>query len=174
MQRKIHIFITETDPEKINKAMAGLFQVWLSVIATLKLKFACVITFGNALGNFFNKTATYLLSDMLFEHIPDEYDKWVPVVLSYICKLFATSIVWWLFQGISGLYTAIGGGLAFSCALLHYIHGRGLDEYNGKHVLGEDFDPDNTYLDEIIGWPVALVGYYIQLRNGFRIPGAWQ
>ena len=86
LQRKIHVFITEADPEKINKAMAGLFQVWLSVIATLKLKFACVITFGNALGNFFNKTATYLLSDMLFEHIPDEYDKWWVSVARVVCQ----------------------------------------------------------------------------------------
>ena len=71
---------------------------------------------------------------MLFEVIPDEFDKWVPFALSYLCKLVATSIVWWLYQHISGLYTAIGGGLAFSCALLHYVHVNGYAKYDNGSI----------------------------------------
>ena len=50
--------------------------VFLSVAATLRLEFAQYITFGNALGNYMNKTANYCFYDLLVAAVDDEYDKW--------------------------------------------------------------------------------------------------
>ena len=50
--------------------------VFLSVAATLRLKFAQYITFGNALGSYMNKTANYFFYDFLVAMVDDEYDKW--------------------------------------------------------------------------------------------------
>ena len=74
--RKLRLVFAEVDPVLVNKAATGLFQVFLSVAATLRLQFAQYITFGNALGAYLNKTATYLLYDLLVSSVAAEYDKW--------------------------------------------------------------------------------------------------
>ena len=38
-------------------------------------------------------------------------------------------------------------------------------------MLPDEFDPDDTYLDEMIGWSIALFGFYLQFSSGFEIHG---
>jgi hypothetical protein len=116
----------------------------------------------------FNKTATFLFQDLLFSFVPDEYDKWVPILIQYICKIIAFHIAWFLAKIITGLYTAIAGGLLFSRAALRYVHKQKLDHLN---ILGETFDPEETYWDEALGWTAALLGFSLQFYCGFEVPG---
>ena len=74
--RKLRMVFAEVDPVLVNKAATGLFQVFLSIAATLRLQFAQYITFGNALGAYLNKTANYLFYDLLVSSVAAEYDKW--------------------------------------------------------------------------------------------------
>ena len=38
-------------------------------------------------------------------------------------------------------------------------------------LMPDKFDPDATYLDEIIGWSIALLGFSLQFLCGFEVPG---
>ena len=78
----------------------------------------------------------------------------------------------------SGLYTAIAGGLLFSRGALRYLHKlkhrEDLDQAWLRPILNmlpDKFDPDETYLDEVIGWSIALLGFCLQFLCGFEVPG---
>ena len=72
------------------------------------------------------------------------------------------SIAWLLsFQAIiSAFHSAIRGGLMVARGGLRYL--------NKKGVV--NVDPDETYLDEVLGWTLAAVGFYWQFSHSFSTP----
>merc|ERR1712113_702528 len=93
--------------------------------------------------------------------MPDEYKQWVPMVIEWACKVVAISIAWWIERIISAVHSAIRGGLMFSRMLLKYLHQTGKIKFP---------DADESYLDEAIGWGVALAGFICQFMLGFSVP----
>jgi len=37
-------------------------------------------------------------------------------------------------------------------------------------LISQPFDPDESYLDEVVGYTVAAIGFGFQLFNGFALP----
>jgi hypothetical protein len=63
------------------------------------------------------------------------------------------SIAWYIQRIISTVQSAINGGLMFSRAAMRFASKKGL-----VHI-----DPDDSFLDEIVGWTLALGGAYFQV-----------
>ena len=66
---------------KVDKAIYSMYRVWLAVAAVLTLQFARTINMALSIAEFLNRPCDRFLSPALQVAIPDEYDKWVPVVL---------------------------------------------------------------------------------------------
>merc|ERR1712216_109775 len=130
------------------------------VLVVLKVQFAKTIALGAAIGNFINKPISAVATPILVHTVPKDYHKWIPTVIGYTCKSIAISIAWYVQRIISAFHSAIRGGLMFSRGILAYLNKRGIIT----------FDEDESYLDEILGWSLAALGFYFQFRLNFSVP----
>lgn len=60
-----------------------MYKVWLSVVAVLSLKFAQTVSLSVSISNFLKKPANRFITPIVQVAVPDEYDKWVPVIMGW-------------------------------------------------------------------------------------------
>jgi len=164
IQRKALLFLSSVeDPEKITEAWGGVVSGFLAVLATLKIEFAKVITLGAAIGNTLRKPLAYVMAPVLGQLLGDKYARWTNVIINSTAKLIAISIAWNVQKVVSAFHSAIKGGLIFSRHIILFLNKKGYLSINHE----------DTYLDEIVGWGIALVGFWFQLSNFFALPFPW-
>lgn len=157
---KTKLVLQTVDPSKVSKQLSLLYTGWIGVLATLKIKFAKTVTLGVAIGEKLYGPAEHYVQPIVVKLVEEEYQQWVPVVLKWICKAIAVSIAWWIQRVISAFHSCIKGGLIFGRELVHFMHEKGYVK----------FDIDDTYIDEGIGWGIAVIGLLTQFYFGFGVP----
>jgi len=95
VKRKVLLFLTETDPKAVNEGVMGLSSGFMSVLATLRVKFAKTVTLGVSLADCFNETAQKIAGPALMRTLPPEHHKWIDLLISYACRSLAVTIAWW-------------------------------------------------------------------------------
>jgi hypothetical protein len=165
LMRKTQLVLTKCDPQKINTAIGGLYMSWIGVMATLKIQFARTITMALTLAEMFQKPCDYFLKPGLNLVVPEAYKKWIPVCLGWLCKSIAMSIAWYIQRMQSAYASAMIGGLMVSRSLMSYMMEKGI---NPGGLLPKD-DKD-TYIDEVTGWSLAALGFYVQFKLNFAAP----
>lgn len=83
VQRKTLLVLQKMNPEKVDTAISAIYKVWLSVAAVLSIRFARTISFSLAIAEFLNRPVDRYLAPTVQIAIPDEYDRWVPVILGW-------------------------------------------------------------------------------------------
>jgi hypothetical protein len=83
VQRKTLLVLRKMNPEKVDTAISSIYTVWLSVAAVLSIQFARTISFALAIAEFLNKPINRLLAPTIQAAVPDEYDRWVPVIMGW-------------------------------------------------------------------------------------------
>lgn len=157
--RKTQLVLRTVEPEAISAGLVGLWTGWIAVLAVLRHKFAKTVTLGERIGSSLYEPVKRC-EPALAELMPEEYRKWVPVVVRWSCKIFAMTIAWWIQRVISAIHSAIKGGLIFGRILVEFLHEKGF----------VTFPPEKAYLDEAIGWGIAAVGLIFQFSWGFALP----
>lgn len=158
--RKTLLFLKVADPNRISHALTGITAGCMAVVAALKMRFAKTIALGNAIANSAQAPAERFLLPHIENVLPVEYKKWAQPVLTYTIKSIAVSIAWTVQRILSAFHSALRGGLLFARNILSY-----LDEMKYMQIKHEE-----TYLDEIVGYSLALLGLYFQLAWGFGLP----
>ncbi len=159
--RKVAFFFSNcSDPQKLMDMLSVLCTSVISVIAVLKIEFAKTIALGTTIGESLRKPAAYFIVPVASTAIPKDYHQWIAPAINLLCKCVAVSIAWFIQIIISSVQTAIRGGLLFSRRTLHFLNDKGYIQFNDE----------DSYLDEIIGWTVALFGVYYQLTSLFSVP----
>lgn len=165
VQRKTLLVLKKMNPDKIDKAVYAIYRVWLAVAAVLTLQFARTINMALSIAEFLNRPCDRFLTPALQVAIPDEYDKWVPVVLRWITKSIAISIAWYI-QAIQSAFTsALIGGLMVARSFCNFCHHHGImlgGLIKEKH--------EDTVLDEGLSYAFAALGFYFQFMMGFKVP----
>merc|ERR1711865_203510 len=114
------------DPAKCQTAVEGLWAVWMSVLTTLKFKFAKTIALGNSIGNMLMKPANTFFVPILYGLIVNPaYHKWIGPIIRYTVKSIAISVAWYVQQVLSTVQSAIKGGLIFSRHMLKFLNEKG-------------------------------------------------
>merc|ERR1719341_1084298 len=98
-----------------------------------------------------------------------DLNHWVPTMIDTALKVFAVVIASYIQAFISAFYSALKGGKIFSEAVLNIFTERGWMEKVPDWMATKPFDPDKSYLDEFLAYPVAVAGVYLQVTNGFSI-----
>ena len=160
VERKLLLFLKTTDPKSVSNALGALAAGWVSVIAALKVKFARAVTLGAAIGDVLRKPAQRYLGPLLKKFIPEDYHKWILPGLDFACKFISVSLAWALQSVVSAFYSAIRGGAIAAKGLLYYLN---------KHNIIAIKDQD-TYLDELVGYIIAICGFLLQFTTGFSLP----
>jgi hypothetical protein len=86
-------------------------------------------------------------------------------------SILAISIAWYAQTIISAFYSAVRGGKLFAEAFFNVIK----DQAKAGRILcpgiiGPDFDPNNSVLDEVVGFIIASQGLMFQMTSGFALP----
>lgn len=81
VRRKTLLVLKKMNPDKIDSAVYSIYRVWLAVAAVLSIQFARTINMALSISEFLNRPCDRFITPVLQVAIPDEYDKWVPVVL---------------------------------------------------------------------------------------------
>jgi len=157
--RKCTLVMRSVDPHKVNKALSGLYQGFLAAIMVVQFEFAKTVTLGASLGGFLERSIRIVLDPLLDMTIPEEYHSWIELLTTYICRAIGVSIAWAVQFYNSLLHCAIMGGLVFSRALVPFLNDREV-----IHVKVEE-----TYLDEIVGFAVALLAIIAQAAVSFKL-----
>jgi hypothetical protein len=87
LTRKTKLVLRKMNPEKVDKALGSIYTVWLSVAAVLSVEFARTISMALAIADFLKKPLDRFVTPTINLVVPAEYEKWVPVVMSwYVTK----------------------------------------------------------------------------------------
>jgi hypothetical protein len=159
--RKVAFFFAEcTEPQKFMDMISAISTSLVGVYSVLKVEFAKTIALGITVGDFLRKPAAYFLVPILSTALPKKYHQWISPGINLICKSVALTIAWFIQKIISTVQSAIRGGLLFSRRILKYFNDKGYIQFNDEQ----------SYLDEIIGWFLAFYGIYFQLNSMFILP----
>ena len=83
VQRKFLLVIKKMDPLKVDKAISNIYQVWLAVAAVLTIEFARAISLALSIAEFIKQPTNRYIAPFVKKVVPDEYDKWVPIILGW-------------------------------------------------------------------------------------------
>jgi len=157
IKRKIKLVLAKVNPVKVNDAIASIYKVWMSVLAVLTIEFARTITLSLTITKFVEKMVNRLVLPVVKAATPKEYQKWCPIVLGWWCQSIGISIAWKIQTVISALTSALAGGLIVARTVM-LIRSKGTK------------NPDDTYLDEVVAYILAFVGFYFQYNHSFAVP----
>uniref|UniRef100_A0A7S3JX97 Uncharacterized protein n=1 Tax=Aureoumbra lagunensis TaxID=44058 RepID=A0A7S3JX97_9STRA len=160
VERKVLLFLKTTDPKAVSDALAAITSGWLSVLASLRIKFARAITLGAAIGDVLRKPATRYLSPFLHKVVPPDYERWIIPGINYTCKFIAMTIAWTIQSIISAFHSAVRGGQLAAKGTVAYLHKYGFISIDDSHIL----------VDEVVGYVIAALGFFVQARSGFHLP----
>lgn len=188
------IVLTTIDPMKINTALSSLYTTWLGISSVLERQFAKTIALSISIADSLEPITTFIFKPPLQLLMPDDFSKWIPLLIQWSCKAIAMSFAWKIQRILTASSSALVGGLMFSRHLLRMIFGktkkkntnnndnvkmnsntknnqRQQDEQQQQQaeqlLSTNNFDEDSTPLDEVIGLLVAAMGLYTQIGNGF-------
>uniref|UniRef100_A0A6U5PYM3 Uncharacterized protein n=1 Tax=Grammatophora oceanica TaxID=210454 RepID=A0A6U5PYM3_9STRA len=165
MMRKVQLVLTKMDPEKVDKAIASMYRVWLSVVAVLTLQFARVITLSLSISDFFFTPYDKYIVPVINKVMPQQYQKWTPVVGGWVIKFFAMSLAWYIQSIISAFTSALSGGLMMSRAAYDFIVARG---WTLGGMIAKNHE--ESVIDEIMSYLFAAGGFLFQFWIGFDMP----
>ena len=103
---------------------------------------------------------TVPLTQTLVHLMDPQLHKWIPNIIFYTCKAVAIVVAFKVQKILSAFYSAVRGGLLVTRNVM-----RILDRKDILHI-----DPNETYIDEILGWALAAIGFYFQFAGGFAPP----
>lgn len=97
--------------------------------------------------------------------VPDEYEKWIPVLLSWFVKSLAMSFAFYIQSVISAAASALSGGLMMARAFFQFCIHHNMNLFG---LLPENHE--NSYVDEVLSYAFAGLGFYTQFQAGFGLP----
>ncbi|CAE7671436.1 unnamed protein product [Symbiodinium sp. CCMP2456] len=159
IQKKLAVALAVMEPDKVSGSISSIYIGWIGVIGVLRLQFARTITLGEVIGAKVYKPVSKA-EPLIESMVAEEYQKWVPTITRWMCKFVAISLAWWIQRVISAVHSAIRGGTIFAEYLVDFLHEKGYLQVEHKE----------TYIDEAIGWSIAVLGFLTQLALGFQLP----
>lgn len=153
------LVLKTVDPNKVNTSVVGLYTAWIGVLAALKIRFAKTVTLGAVIGEKLYEPAQKV-EPILESFVSEEYKKWIPMGVQWVCKVMAITVAWWIERIFAALHSAVRGGTLFGRHLVHYL--------KEKEIIKAT--PEETFIDEYAGWALAALGLLFQLYNGFHVP----
>jgi len=162
--RKTKLVLAKCNPEKINLAIGHLYVTWMAVVLCLKVQFARTIALSLSISDSLRGPAKKFIQPTISALIPDDYKKWVPVVIDWTCKSIGMSIAWYVQTIISAFTSATYGGLKFARSTMKLCVKKGWTLFGLMPKNHKE-----TFIDEVVGWTVAALGFYFQFKIGFDI-----
>lgn len=160
--RKFKLFMRSIDPEEVTGALHGLFVIFMSIIATLRVQFAQTIALGVAISEAVYLPIEKYVVPIVSKGVEPEYRQWVPYVSKNIVRTACVSIAFLVQRVISGFYSSIRGGHLVAQGLLSYLVRHG-------HIAATHDTQKGLLFSCIVGL-IATSGFYFQLSYFWGLP----
>lgn len=168
VQRKLRLGMqTVTEPHRLQLAIGSLWSAYVSVLATLRLEFARTTALALGLAEMLRLPATRALARPLASAIGADLKHWVGTIIDSSLSLVAVIAAWYLQQFVSAFYSALRGGRLFAHGLFCLLNAKGW--IHNVPFIQKPFDPDASYLDEVVAYALFAIGFTSQLFYGFGL-----
>lgn len=163
--RKAHLVITKMNPEKVDKALASIYKVWLAVLAVLSVQFARTIALAVSISKFLNKPMNQYVVPSVQTATPNEYSRWIPVISGWITKSIGMSLAFYLQSIVYAFTSAMTGALIMTRSIMSIA-------YKKEITFGGLIPADHkeTQIDEWGSYALAAMGFMFQWKMNFGIP----
>ena len=178
-QRKAFVFLRAVkQPDKLQSAVGSMWAAYIAVLATLKLEFARTTAFALGIVETVKVPIVRLMSPVVVAILaaapPDmKLDAeatvgWAITIVESALTLFAVIFAWYLQMIISAFYAGLRGGRIFGDAVCQLLVDYGLMAW--VPLVAQPFVPEESYLDEFVGYSTAFCGFCFQFFSGFTLP----
>jgi len=168
-QRKITLAMTTIkEPQKLQTAVGSLWAAYLAVLATLRMEFARTTALALAMVEMVEVPITKAIAPALVGALGSELKHWAKTIIHTTLAVFAIIFAWILQKIISAFYTGLRGGRMFSQGLVDLLNEKGLMEK--IPFIKKPFDPDDSVIDDLVGYVIAAAGFTYQVVNWFTVP----
>lgn len=170
-QRKLRVcMLAIREPERLRSAIGSLWSACLAVLATLKLQFAQTAAYAMAIADMVKFPVLRAVAPSLSWGLGTELTHWVDPIVDGAVKVSCILLMWYLEKLRAAFYSGIRGGKMFAEALLDWSQRRGWMDKVPDSIVKKPFIASESYLDEVIGYTVAAIGFYWQVSNLFFLP----
>jgi hypothetical protein len=161
LTRKLLLTMRSVNPVEVTEAVSAISRGVFAVIGSLRSKFLGSITLGASIGDITNEMISPYLVPALQSLWPDDYEKWIPIVLRYVCASMGMSFAWFIQRIISAFHSSFRGSFLLVSALLAY-----LTKYGYISPLTKT--QKKTYV--LFGMGLGVMGFGWQFMSGFTLP----
>lgn len=161
---------TVEKPEVLQTALVFLWTSWISVLATLKLQFAQTIALALGTADILKFPAVIVFAPPLTLALGPDLKHWVDTIIDTSLKIIAVMFAWYIKMVVSAFYSGLRGGRMFADGLFKLLEEKDMLKDMPDYLVPKPYDPDKTYLDEMIMYPLAAGGFLFQVMSGFMLP----
>eukprot|EP00529_Nitzschia_sp_RCC80_P028885 CAMPEP_0113494074 /NCGR_PEP_ID=MMETSP0014_2-20120614/28921_1 /TAXON_ID=2857 /ORGANISM="Nitzschia sp." /LENGTH=335 /DNA_ID=CAMNT_0000387959 /DNA_START=183 /DNA_END=1190 /DNA_ORIENTATION=- /assembly_acc=CAM_ASM_000159 len=165
VKRKTLLVLQKMNPNKVDKAIQSIYTVWLSVMAVLCIQFARTIQMAKSISEFVAQPVQRFVAPVIKAATPDQYDKWVPVILGWITQAIGMSMAWTIASIQIAFASSMNGGLMLARSSYKALLKRNI-RLGGLIVDNHE----DTSIDEYASYVFAALGLLFQLSNGLSAP----
>ena len=165
-------------PDRLQGAVGSLWAAYIAVLATLKLEFARTTALALGIVEVVKVPCVRFLSPLVVTALhaapadikldADGMINWSVTIIESTLTIVAVIFAWYLQMIISAFYSGLRGGRMFADAACAMLIDYGLMEH--LPFVAKPFVAEESYLDEILGFSVAAVGFCFQFFAGFSLP----
>lgn len=169
-KHKAAVVLKAVDPDVFAHGVAGLYQGFLGLIVSLKFQFAWTVALACSIADCLRKPAMLVVGPCLAAAMPREYHKWINQIINITLKVLALHFAWKLQELVSSVQSGLLGASLVGQSVIILLY-KGFSWAScGRCCKEKKFDPDNSYLDEAIGLPLAVMGIWFQISHNFSLP----
>ena len=148
-----------------------LWAAALAVLATLRLEFAASTAIALGIVDMVKFPACRIATPAILALLGPTLKHWCTPLIEFTLGFIAIIVAWYAKATIAAFYAAVRGGKLFVQGVFGFIvdqSAKGIQMCLG--LVGKDFDPNESVLDEIVGFIIAAQGFMFQLTQGFVLP----
>ena len=161
LSRKLYVIAKSIDPEETTEAISAVWGGFLTVLATVRIKFAQTITLGCGVGEMARRASSDKVEQLLKKALPDDLEKWAPRIVQYGYNSLGMIIAFFLQTVVGAFHSSIRGGKLATVAGLQLAKNRGW--------VSAEFKLESKTAN-FIAMVIAGTGFMWQLYQGFSVP----
>lgn len=163
---KVALVLRTVDPNRVSVTLSSIWTGYMGIVMVLRYKFAGTVALAHGIGDSLRPLAAKTIGPSALAVTPPEYRQWITPSINVSCKVIAMTVAWKLQQVISSVHSGIAGGLLMSRSLLRisvpFLQSQGL--------IDPGLIPQDSMVEELLGWGFAASGVYFQLVKGGSMP----
>ena len=157
--------------ERTLRAYSYVWAALLAVLATLRLEFAASTAIALGIVDMVKFPAVRIATPGILALLGPTLKHWCNPLIEFTLAFIGIVVAWYAKATIAAFYAAVRGGRLFAQGFFGLIvdqAAKGIQICPG--LVGKDFDPNESVLDEIVGFIIAAQGFMFQLTQGFVLP----